>query len=149
MAEGASQQQGQDHQQQQAPGGPPLPLFPSPLVLVACVAAPDTLPPPMRRCFTHELAVDAPAQPARRALLEACLRGSSWGQAGGSTDCRDGSSGSRNNSSGTNGSGDGREEGGVVVGGEVLEELARHTAGLLPREVSQPLVISNRVREIV
>ncbi|GAB4819620.1 hypothetical protein N2152v2_006666 [Parachlorella kessleri] len=126
MAAGAppQQDQHQQRQRQEGPGEPPLPPSPTPLVLVACVAAPDRLPPPLRRAFTHELAVDAPDQPARRALLEACLRGSLSGQTGGS------------NSGAAGGSRNGEEGGRGVVGGEVLDELARHTAGLLPREVS-------------
>jgi hypothetical protein len=88
------------------------PRFPSPVILVACVASPDSVAPPLRRCFTHELAVDAPDQPARRALLEAALAGAGAGAGA------DGGPGG---------------EGGLS--GEVLEELARHTAGLLPREV--------------
>lgn len=79
-------------------------IHPAPLVLVACAPAPDDVPPPLRRCFTHELAVEAPSQPGRQALLERALGAAAGGQGG-------------------------------RLGEEVLEELARHTAGLLPREV--------------
>ncbi|KAG7671202.1 hypothetical protein Ndes2526B_g02331 [Nannochloris sp. 'desiccata'] len=75
-------------------------LFPSPVVLIACATAPDDVPSPLRRCFTHEILIDAPAAPARERLLRSFM-----GTAGSKFTC------------------------------EQWENLARHTAGLLPRDL--------------
>lgn len=42
---------------------------------VACVAAPDELPAPLRRCFSHELEVAAPDRGQRRMLLAGLFGG--------------------------------------------------------------------------
>jgi len=75
-------------------------LFSSPVVLVATATDPDDVPPPLRRCFTHEIFIDAPAAQARERLLRSFM--------------------------GTAGSKLTREQ---------WEDLARHTAGLLPRDL--------------
>ena len=40
------------------------------VVIVACAESADDLPATLRRCFTHELAVDAPDAAARRLLIQ-------------------------------------------------------------------------------
>ena len=45
------------------------------VILVACTSSVEEVPAPLRRCFTHELAVDAPDQAARLRILQ--VRGSS------------------------------------------------------------------------
>jgi hypothetical protein len=90
-------------------------LFPAPVVLVACTTSADDLPAAVRRCFTHEVCLEAPDQQQRQQLLTSSLAGVAAGP-------------------------------GMVVGGDAaaagahssgleLEDSARHTAGLLPREL--------------
>ena len=79
-------------------------LYPAPVILVACAEDIDSVPVPLRRCFTHEFALDAPDQLMRQHLLQHSLAGAVP----------------------------------VAVGNkdiEAPEESARHTAGLLPREL--------------
>ena len=45
------------------------------MVLVACADAVDEIPASLRRCFTHEIHVEAPAEEQRRQLLESKLGG--------------------------------------------------------------------------
>ena len=40
------------------------------VILVACTSSVEEVPPPLRRCFTHEVAVDAPDQAARLRILQ-------------------------------------------------------------------------------
>eukprot|EP00884_Botryococcus_braunii_P001649 jgi/Botrbrau1/11485/Bobra.0360s0012.1 len=47
--------------------------WPGPVVLVACAASAEQVPTPLRRCFTHELAVDAPDEKLRLELLQGML----------------------------------------------------------------------------
>lgn len=75
-------------------------LFSSPVVLIATATAPDDVASPLRRCFTHEILIDAPAAAAREQLLRSLL-----GTAGSKLTC------------------------------EQWGDLARHTAGLLPRDL--------------
>jgi hypothetical protein len=95
-------------------------LFPAPVVLLGCAAAADDLPAPLRRCFTHELAVEAPDQAQRSQLLASFLAGAPTAPdlAG----------------QGAPASEDGHASD-VQRGSGGLEEAARHTAGLLPREL--------------
>ncbi len=76
------------------------PLFPAPVVLIATASAPDDVPAPLRRCFTHEILLDAPGAAARQRLLRSFM----------------GTAGSK-------------------LTDEQWEDLARHTAGLLPRDL--------------
>jgi SpoVK/Ycf46/Vps4 family AAA+-type ATPase len=76
------------------------PLFTAPVVLIATAPAPDDVPSPLRRCFTHEILIDAPSAAARERLLRSFM----------------GTAGSKLTS-------------------EQWEDLARHTAGLLPRDL--------------
>lgn len=48
--------------------------WPGPVVLVATAASAEDLPGPLRRCFTHEIAVEAPDEHLRLSLLEGMLR---------------------------------------------------------------------------
>eukprot|EP00887_Chlorella_sp_A99_P007151 scaffold2.g7151.t1 len=81
-------------------------LLPAPVVLVACAESADDVPAPLRRCFTHEFVMDAPAQPQRRRLLATGLARAPLAPAAPG-----------------------------LSPGELLEDGARHTAGLLPREL--------------
>ena len=83
-------------------------LFPAPVVLIACTEAVDDIPAPLRRCFTHEFAVDGPPQRQRQHLLSANLSGAPLASP---------------------------EATGLPGGLPWLEETAFHTAGLLPREL--------------
>ena len=42
------------------------------VVVVASTESAEDLPGPLRRCFTHELPVDAPDKDARLAILQVC-----------------------------------------------------------------------------
>ena len=109
-------------------------LFPAPVVLVACAPSADDLPPPLRRCFTHELRLEAPDQQQRRQLLHGALGGvpaaPGWGTAAAAAAA---------------GQAAGGQDAAVQAAAQVaapaaldsgsLEETARHTAGLLPREL--------------
>lgn len=48
-------------------------LFPSPILLIACAKVPDEIPFSLRRCFTHEIATEAPDGQAREALLRSFM----------------------------------------------------------------------------
>ena len=110
---------------------------PAPVVLVAAAASLDDLPAPLRRCFTHELAVGAPDAAQRQALLAGGLGGVATGPdlaapaAGAATNW----TGSSDSAAAAAAAADGRLQGGVGPGASSLEETARHTAGLLPREL--------------
>lgn len=97
------------------------PLFPAPVILVACATSPDDLPPPLRRCFTHELAVEAPTQLQRGALLHGSLGGVAaapgWAAPAAAA------------------AGDGIATVAAALDSSSLEDTARHTAGLMPREL--------------
>lgn len=75
-------------------------LFPCPVLLIACAGAVEDVHPALRRCFTHEVAVDAPDAAARGALLRGLMGGA-----------------------------------GAGLDEEAWADLARHTAGLLPRDL--------------
>ena len=89
--------------------------FPAPVVLVACAASADDLPAAVRRCFTHEVCLEAPDQQQRQQLLASSLAGVAAGP--GMMEGEGTAAGAHNNS------------------GLELEDSARHTAGLLPREL--------------
>ncbi|KAL4857587.1 Peroxisome biogenesis protein 6 [Chlorella vulgaris] len=111
-------------------------LFPAPLVLVTTTASADDLPPALRRCFTHELGLEAPDQAQRQLLLHSSLAGvprvpdgqqshvptdepstaTANGQVGGSSGSRQGAAAG-------------------ILESQDLEDAALHTAGLLPREL--------------
>jgi len=74
--------------------------FPAPVILIASVPTAEDVAPPLRRCFTHEIKLDAPDQSGRRQLVESYV-------------------GTAANS----------------LSPEALDALARHTAGLLPRDL--------------
>lgn len=44
-----------------------------PVIIVACVESAEDVAPSLRRCFTHELQVEAPDAPARKRLLQVRL----------------------------------------------------------------------------
>ncbi|KAL0039627.1 hypothetical protein WJX77_003781 [Trebouxia sp. C0004] len=44
-----------------------------PVIIVACVESAEDVAPGLRRCFTHELQLDAPGAPARKRLLQGLL----------------------------------------------------------------------------
>ena len=44
-----------------------------PVIIVACVESAEDVAPGLRRCFTHELQLEAPDAPARKHLLQVCL----------------------------------------------------------------------------
>ena len=44
-----------------------------PVVIIACVESTEDVPPSLRRCFTHELQLEAPDATARKRLLQVCL----------------------------------------------------------------------------
>lgn len=44
-----------------------------PVIIVACVESAEDVAPGLRRCFTHELQLEAPDAPARNHLLQVCL----------------------------------------------------------------------------
>ncbi|KAL4420721.1 hypothetical protein ABPG75_010377 [Micractinium tetrahymenae] len=104
---------------QQGTAAPPA----SPVILVACAASAEDLPAPLRRCFTHELALEAPDQAQRLSLLAGSLGGvpaaPDW-----AADAAE---------SGASAAPAGGEVG--QLDGESLGEAALHTAGLLPREL--------------
>ena len=117
----AGQQQGQE--------GPAC--FPAPVVLVACTASADDLPPALRRCFTHEIALEAPDQQQRQALLQGSLAGvaaePAWVEeaAGNGTQAAGPAAEAAAAS---------KQQAAALQSG-CLEDTARHTAGLLPREL--------------
>lgn len=74
--------------------------FRSPVILAACVATPEDVPAPLRRCFTHEIHVEAPDAAQREDLLRSYMGGA--------------------NSN---------------IEDMQWSDLARHTAGLLPRDL--------------
>lgn len=74
--------------------------FPSPVILIASAPTAEDVAPPLRRCFTHEVKLDAPDHGGRRQLVESYV-----GTAG------------------------------TSLSPEALDDLARHTAGLLPRDL--------------
>lgn len=43
-----------------------------PVIIVACVESAEDVAPSLRRCFTHELQLEAPDGPARKRLLQVC-----------------------------------------------------------------------------
>lgn len=43
-----------------------------PVVIIACVESAEDVPPSLRRCFTHELQLEAPDAAARKRLLQVC-----------------------------------------------------------------------------
>ena len=44
-----------------------------PVIIVACVESAEDVAPGLRRCFTHELQLEAPDAPARKRLLQVCF----------------------------------------------------------------------------
>jgi hypothetical protein len=44
------------------------------VVIVACASSPEQVPAPLRRCFTHELALEAPDEKLRLSLLQGLLQ---------------------------------------------------------------------------
>ena len=44
-----------------------------PVIVVACVESAEDVAPGLRRCFTHELQLEAPDAPARKHLLQVCF----------------------------------------------------------------------------
>ena len=97
-------------------------LFPAPVVLVACTSVADELPTAVRRCFTHELALEAPDQQQRQQLLLSSLRG-----VAASADCAAVAA--------FDGANDCTAAEPAAIDSGSLEDTARHTAGLLPREL--------------
>lgn len=110
-------------------------LFPSPVVLVACTASAEELPPALRRCFTHELALEAPDQRQRQQLLHNSLAGVAagpdWLPQGAPAAWQAAMAGA----AASNGVVPAGPERAAAVSSEGLEDAARHTAGLLPREL--------------
>lgn len=43
-----------------------------PVIIIACVESADDVPASFRRCFTHEIQLEAPDAAARRRLLQVC-----------------------------------------------------------------------------
>ena len=124
---------GSNGRQQGQEGGASLP---APIVLVACTASADDLPPPLRRCFTHEISLEAPDQQQRQALLHASLGGvaaePAWVQAA----AEDGDEAAAQVATQAEQAAAGAsEQHGLTLSGSCLEDTARHTAGLLPREL--------------
>ena len=62
----------QDSQDSGASASPDPPRQ-QPVIIVACVESADDVAPSLRRCFTHELQVEAPDAPARKRLLQVRL----------------------------------------------------------------------------
>lgn len=100
----------------------PVPVPSGPVVLVACAASAEDVPAPLRRCFTHELGIEAPDHAQRRALLAGSLGGVPAALAPDAV--QGGTSPEAANSDGVQ-----------CLDAERLEETALHTAGLLPREL--------------
>lgn len=101
------------------------------VVLVACAASADDVPPPLRRCFTHELALEAPDHAQRLSLLTGSLGGVPAGP-GWAPDALQGSvapPAAEVSAAAV------LSETAQRLGGDGLEETALHTAGLLPREL--------------
>lgn len=107
--------------------------FPAPVVLVACTASADDLPPPLRRCFTHEIALEAPDQQQRQALLHGSLRRvaaePAWVHAAAEDGEKVAAQVAMQAAAGAS------AQQGLLLSGSCLEDTARHTAGLLPREL--------------
>lgn len=103
----------------------PMPAPPRPVILVACAASAEDVPAPLRRCFTHELALEAPDRAQRCALLAGSL--------GGVPAAADWATNAGQGSASPAAAAGAAEMG--CVDGESLEETALHTAGLLPREL--------------
>ena len=78
----------------------PSQLYPCPIFLIACATSPEDVHPAMRRCFTHEIQVDAPDAGQRETLLRSFMRLA-----------------------------------GKDLGPEEWADVARHTSGLLPRDL--------------
>ena len=72
----------------------------NPVIVIGCTNDVDLISPPIRRCFTHEIAISPPDKQEREFLLR------SW-----------------------------MENAGPALKDEDWESLARHTAGLLPRDL--------------
>jgi peroxin-6 len=111
-------------------------LFPAPLVLVATTASADDLPPALRRCFTHELGLEAPDQAQRQLLLHSSLAGVPRvpdGQQSQVPTDEPSTATANGQVGGSSGSGQGAAAG--ILESQDLEDAALHTAGLLPREL--------------
>ena len=98
--------------------------FPAPVVLIASTTLAEDLPPALRRCFTHELEFQAPDQHQRQQLLLDNLAGlpaaCDWLPRSALAP-------------GTHEAGGSRKP--KIAGSDGLVDAARHTAGLLPREL--------------
>lgn len=44
------------------------------VLVVACAESAEDVPAPLRRCFTHELALEAPDEAQRLVLLQVCMQ---------------------------------------------------------------------------